>query len=75
MKTKSICSAFFAVIAVFLTAATALPFATLAQEDGQLKTTATRPNSESAQPAAEKKKVRGTAAITIQNYFKWRFST
>ena len=30
MKTKSICSAFFAVIAVFLTAATALPFATLA---------------------------------------------
>ena len=52
MKTKSICSAFFAVIAVFLTAATALPFATLAQEDGQLKPTVARPNSGSAQPAA-----------------------
>ena len=52
MKTKSICSAFFAVIAVFLTAATALPFATLAQEDGQLKPTVARPNSGYSQPAA-----------------------
>ena len=52
MKTKSICSAFFAVIAVFLTAATALPFATLAQEDGQLKPTVARPNSGYSQPVA-----------------------
>ena len=52
MKTKSICSAFLAVVAIFLTAATALPFATLAQEDGQLKPTVARPNSGYSQPAA-----------------------
>jgi len=52
MKTKSICSAFFAVVAIFLSAATALPFATLAQEDGQLKPTVARPNLGYSQPAA-----------------------
>ena len=41
---------------------TLLAFVVRAQENEQVKAAATRPNSESAQPAAEKKKVRGTAA-------------
>ena len=46
---------------------TLLAFVVRAQENEQVKAAATRPNSESAQPAAEKKKVRGTAADLLLN--------